>query len=100
MPQQESDQAAGVIARRGVLTGRVQGVAFRYFVYRRACESGIRGWVRNLPDGAVEVHLEGETDRVRKFQPIVEKGSPMAKVIESRWRDVPVAGYQGFEITF
>jgi len=61
---------AAEIARRYVVTGRVQGVGYRYFTVRAARELGLRGWVRNLSDGRVEVcamgsarklsHLEGE----------------------------------------
>ena len=42
-------------ARRWYVTGRVQGVGFRYFAQRRALEIGLQGWARNLDDGRVEV---------------------------------------------
>lgn len=42
-----------------VISGLVQGVGFRNFVQRRAVELGVRGWVRNLPDGRVEVAAAG-----------------------------------------
>ena len=45
-------------ARRYRLTGRVQGVGFRYFTYRSAQRLGVTGWVRNREDGDVEVHAE------------------------------------------
>lgn len=47
--------------RRCVVRGRVQGVAFRYFVVRHARELGVRGTVRNRADGAVEAVLQADT---------------------------------------
>lgn len=49
-----------MISKRIVVKGKVQGVGFRSFVYRRASELGIVGFVRNLPNGSVEVEAEGE----------------------------------------
>src|SRR5436190_23740618 len=46
------------VARRFVVGGRVQGVGFRYFVEAAAAREGILGWVRNLPDGRVDVSAE------------------------------------------
>lgn len=47
-----------------VISGLVQGVGFRYFTMRNARTLGIRGWVRNLPSGEVEVLAQGEDDAV------------------------------------
>ena len=48
------------VARRYVVSGRVQGVGFRYFTQDAALREGVTGWVRNLPDGRVEALVEGE----------------------------------------
>ncbi len=48
-------QGSGRVGRRYVVSGRVQGVGFRYFVLRSATALGLPGWVRNLPGGEVEV---------------------------------------------
>ena len=48
-----------LVARRFVISGRVQGVGFRYFTQEWALREGVTGWVRNLPDGRVEAHVEG-----------------------------------------
>ncbi len=53
-------------ARRLTLSGRVQGVGFRPFVYRIAQRNGITGWVRNV-NGAVEIHAEGESAQLQGF---------------------------------
>jgi acylphosphatase len=50
-----------------VMGGRVQGVGFRYFALHRANEFHISGWVRNTPDGKVEIEAEGETQNLSEF---------------------------------
>jgi acylphosphatase len=54
----------GLVRRRVVVHGRVQGVWFRESARRRADQLGVSGWVRNAADGSVEAELEGETDDV------------------------------------
>jgi acylphosphatase len=71
-------------AIRVILTGRVQGVGFRYFVYREAQRFRVAGWVRNLYDGGVEVHAEGDPETLRRFLEKIRRGPPMAFVSECR----------------
>ncbi len=68
------------VARRFVVSGRVQGVGFRWFTMDRAAVEGITGWVRNLPDGAVEVMAEGEAESVMRFERAIRQGPPRARV--------------------
>jgi acylphosphatase len=63
-----------------VIHGRVQGVGFRAFVSRRAREHGVRGEVRNRPDGAVEVVAEGEPSMLEAFVADVRQGPSHARV--------------------
>jgi acylphosphatase len=79
------------------LSGKVQGVGFRYFTRRIAEELDIKGWVRNLYDGRVEVIAEG--DRLEEFVAMVKKGPVGSKVddIEVCELDEEI-GYSGFEI--
>jgi len=49
------------------LSGRVQGVGFRYFAQHKAEELNITGWVRNTPDGKVEIEASGEAENVNTF---------------------------------
>ena len=51
-------------ARRWLVSGRVQGVGFRFFVQHKATTLGITGWARNLDDGRVEVYAVGEPERL------------------------------------
>ena len=52
--------------RHFLVKGRVQGVGFRWFVHREAAEIGLRGWVKNTPDGHVEVLASGPTRATSK----------------------------------
>ena len=74
---------------RAIITGRVQGVNFRAFTRRQAIALGLTGWVRNRPDGAVEVMAEGEEARLLLLERMLREGPPMARVdaIELTWSD-------------
>ena len=56
-----------LIARKFFISGEVQGVGFRYFAQRASARHQIRGYVRNLEDGRVEVHAEGPQAAVEAF---------------------------------
>ena len=68
------------VARRYLVAGRVQGVGFRYVTDAAAARSGIDGWVRNLPDGRVEIAAEGEADALERFEREVRQGPRGARV--------------------
>jgi acylphosphatase len=85
-----------VIRRRLVVRGIVQGVGFRVSVARRA--HGVAGWVRNLPDGRVEVVLEGERDAVAAVESFVRDGPRGARVDDVEATDEEAEGLRGFEI--
>lgn len=72
-----------------VISGRVQGVAFRYFAQDVASSLEVRGWVRNLYDGRVEVMAEGERDRLEQFLVLLRRGPRLARVDEVAvsWED-------------
>jgi acylphosphatase len=71
-----------IAARRLVLTGRVQGVGFRWFTIEAASFEGLTGWVRNLPDGGVEIVAEGEVEALDRFDRAVRCGPARARVDE------------------
>jgi len=60
--------------------GRVQGVGFRYFTLQKARSYNIYGWVKNLPDGSVEISACGENDNVEAFIETIRKGPSYAVV--------------------
>jgi acylphosphatase len=64
-----------------VVSGRVQGVGFRWFVREAAIELGLAGWVRNRPDGNVEVAADGDDAGVSHFRELLRKGPPHAMVV-------------------
>jgi acylphosphatase len=68
------------VARRYLISGRVQGVGFRYFAQAVAAREGLHGWVRNLPDGRVETVAEGEADSVERFERAIHHGPPGSRV--------------------
>ena len=68
------------IARRYLVRGRVQGVGFRYFTQAAAARAGLSGWVRNNPDGTVEIAAAGEVDALERLEQQVRHGPPGARV--------------------
>jgi acylphosphatase len=87
------------VARRYVIAGRVQGVGFRWFTHDAAAREGVRGWVRNLADGSVEVVAEGETASVDRFEAAIRRGPGSARVAHVEVEEQPPSGRgTGFEI--
>ena len=87
------------VSRRFVIAGRVQGVGFRWFVVEEAEAAGVVGWVRNLPDGKVEVWIEGEADAVRKLEHAVARGPRHARVTEvERRQETPTGRFRAFGV--
>lgn len=69
-----------LVARHVLVSGRVQGVGFRWSARAKGEELGLAGWVRNLPDGRVEAWLEGEEGAVRAMLAWLAQGPPAARV--------------------
>lgn len=67
--------------------GRVQGVSFRYYTQLRARELGLTGWVRNRPDGSVEVVAEGSKRDLESLLYFLHQGPTAARVteVEAQW---------------
>ncbi len=81
------------------VTGRVQGVGYRYFAQERAVAHGLNGWVRNLPDGHVEIHVEGMRNAIEHFTQTLRQGPPLARVdrVKVDW-ETPAHQFATFEI--
>jgi len=68
------------VARRLIVSGHVQGVGFRYFAQDAAAREGVTGWVRNLADGRVEAHVEGDVEAVTRLELALRQGPRGARV--------------------
>jgi acylphosphatase len=66
--------------RRVIVRGRVQGVGFRWFVREHARTLRLAGWVKNLPDGMVELEVEGAPEKVAELLALVAEGPDGAVV--------------------
>jgi acylphosphatase len=88
-----------MIARRAVVSGRVQGVGFRFFAERAARELGVHGWVRNMPDGTVETLAEGAPEAVQGYLDRLRQGPRGARVTSVAEQEIPPQGVASFEIT-
>ena len=87
-----------LVARRFVVSGRVQGVGFRYFTQDWALREGATGWVRNLPDGRVEAVFEGVPEAVAALVAWCERGPRFAHVTRVHVVDEEPRGDEGFRI--
>ena len=88
------------IARRFYVTGRVQGVGFRYFTQDVAVREGVTGYVRNLADGRVEVMVEGDLEAVTRVERAVRSG-PSGSNVHHVDTDVltPSGAFKSFRVT-
>ncbi len=89
---------SGVVRRRVIVHGRVQGVWFRDSTRERAQAHGVTGWVCNRRDGAVEAVLEGPPEAVERVIRFLETGPARAQVERVEVSEEPPEGLSGFTI--
>jgi acylphosphatase len=84
-----------------VVSGVVQGVGYRFFVVHHGNSLNLNGYVRNTPDGRVEVEVEGERGDVERFVSILREGPRAARVsdVHVEWKD-HTGELNGFRVTF
>ena len=94
--------AADQRAVRMVISGRVQGVSFRYFTRQAARRLGLVGWVRNLPTGEVEVRARGAAPDLELLRGQLRQGPPGARVDDLSEEELAAAGddWRDFQITY
>jgi len=96
------ESPTAVVSLHAIVTGRVQGVNFRDFVYGRAISLGLTGYVRNLPDmRSVEVAAEGQRERLERLLEHLRRGPRGARVhsVDVQWGEAR-GQYTRFRVTF
>jgi acylphosphatase len=84
-----------------IVRGRVQGVSFRHYTHQRAKELGLTGWVRNLPDGTVEVTAEGERETLEQLLGFLDTGPLGAHVVHVLKHWQPASDqYHDFDVSY
>jgi len=87
-----------VPAYRFVVSGRVQGVGYRYFVLREAGALGVFGFARNQPDGSVEVVAEGRSEALADLETRLREGPAFAEVTAVAREAIAERGSSGFHV--
>jgi len=82
------------------VTGRVQGVSFRWCTQEQARRLGVAGWVRNEPDGSVLLHAEGDDEAVDALVAWCRTGPSMAKVSDVAVRGAAPSGAGSFDVGY
>jgi acylphosphatase len=87
-----------MIAKQLIVKGKVQGVYFRVSTRDKAMELGVNGWVKNLSNGDVEIHIEGEQLILEQMINWTSSGPPHANVTEFIVEDTDIKGFETFTI--
>jgi len=84
-----------------IVSGMVQGVGYRYFVVRTARKLDLTGWVKNLPNGEVEIETEGQKGNIQSLIDELPVGNPSAVVrnVDVHWSK-PTGKYSDFDVVF
>ena len=78
--------------------GRVRGVGFRYCVRQLACGYEVTGWVKNLPDGRVELQACGEADELERFLEAIRESEVKGHIRKEEVHNIEAFSSKGFEI--
>ena len=88
-----------MISKQFKLYGKVQGVGFRYYISQKANMLGIKGFVRNEPDGSVFIEASASDEKTMKiFLEYLKQGPSLARVDNVNVIDIPVQTFAEFEI--
>lgn len=86
------------VCKRAFVEGRVQGVWFRGSTQEKARSLGLMGWVRNLPDGRVEVLMRGSESAIAELEHWLQLGPPLARVDRVTVTKESLQSFVGFSI--
>jgi acylphosphatase len=87
-----------IISRIIRVSGRVQGVGFRFYTQKEARLLGVSGFVKNMRDGSVYIEAEGTPDAMEAFVLWCKSGPEWARVDDVSVQEKPAEGFEGFEI--
>ncbi|HWR53372.1 MAG TPA: acylphosphatase [Bryobacteraceae bacterium] len=96
----KANPSEAFLARRYYVSGRVQGVGFRWFVEQVANELGLTGWTRNLGDGRVEVYATGPSEKLNELSGYLWKGPRGAQVRGVEELEAPLQIFSDFRIEY
>jgi acylphosphatase len=80
------------------ITGTVQGIFYRNFIKETADSLGVRGYVRNLPDGRVEIVIEGRDDKINEMLEKCRQGPKHSIIKDVSFEEIKYLGLEGFKI--
>jgi acylphosphatase len=80
------------------IKGKVQNVGYRYFAHKRANEIGVKGYVKNLPNGDVYSEAEGTEQDLNTFLDYLHEGPNWARVDEIQLQEAPMDGFEDFRV--
>jgi len=84
-----------------LISGRVQGVGFRYFAVSIAEKYDVKGFVKNIPGGRVEIVCQGEEEELQSFLSEVKKGPAFSVITDTATEEIPeIKKYNTFEIKY
>jgi acylphosphatase len=84
-----------------VITGRVQGVGYRYFTLKKAHELNIKGWVKNAPNEQVEIVAQGDETDLNTFMDYLQMGPPLARVDKiSKYKMHHLTDFDNFSVKY
>ena len=85
-------------AIKGNITGKVQGVGFRMYIYRQADRLGLSGWVKNNDDSSVDFHAEGSDVELTYFLELVKRGNDFAEVETVEYQECESENLKSFKV--
>ena len=88
------------VTKHILISGRVQGVGFRYFTKKNAVSKEIKGWVRNLKDGRVEAVFHGNRENVHEMIERISEGPLHSKVTNVEIEDLDGVEFENFEVQY
>lgn len=89
-----------MITKHIIVNGKVQNVGFRQFTVTRAHQTGVKGWVRNLPDRTVEMVIQGEAKNIELMMKFVSEGPSFARVMDVTVETIEAETFDDFLVRY